>query len=61
MENEDVLAELGSSMQGLSDEEAAARLKRDGPNKLKEAQKLLTFCKDKLKDGPQSFPFRTDK
>ncbi len=52
MENEAVLAELGSSMQGLSDEEAAARLKRDGPNKLKEAPKDSLFKKflGELKD-----------
>ena len=52
MENEAVLAELGSSMQGLSDEEAAARLKRDGPNKLKEPPKDSLFKKflGELKD-----------
>ncbi len=38
-EKEDVLAEVGSSMQGLSDAEAAARLTRYGPNKLKEGKK----------------------
>ena len=52
MEKEAVLDELGSSMQGLSDEEAAARLKRDGPNKLKEAEKDSLFKKflGELKD-----------
>ena len=39
-EKEAVLAELGSSMEGLSDEEAAERLNRDGPNKLKEGKKV---------------------
>ncbi len=38
-EKEAVLAELGSSMEGLSDEEAAARLERDGLNKLQEGKK----------------------
>ncbi len=38
-ESEAVLKELGSSMKGLTDEEAAARLTRDGPNKLKEGKK----------------------
>ncbi len=38
-EKEAVLKDLGSSMEGLSDSEAAARLGRDGPNKLKEAKK----------------------
>ena len=38
---EAVLAETGSSMQGLTDEEAAARLTRDGPNRLKEEMKEL--------------------
>ena len=52
MENEAVLQELGSSMQGLSDEEAAARLKRDGANKLKEPPKDSLFKKflGELKD-----------
>ena len=36
---ETVLTETGSSMSGLTDEEAAARLSRDGPNKLKEGEK----------------------
>ncbi len=39
-EKEAVLAELGSSMEGLSDGEAAERLTRDGPNKLKEGKKV---------------------
>ena len=38
-DKEAVLAELGSSMTGLTDEEAAARLARDGHNKLKEGKK----------------------
>jgi len=38
-EKEAVLAEMGSSMEGLSDAEAAERLTRDGPNKLKESKK----------------------
>ena len=38
-EKEAVLAEMGSSMEGLSDAEAADRLTRDGPNKLKESKK----------------------
>ena len=38
-EKEAVLAEAGSSMEGLSDEEAAVRLVRDGHNKLKEGEK----------------------
>ena len=38
-EKEAVLAELGSSMEGLADGEAAARLERDGLNKLQEAKK----------------------
>ncbi|MBQ8136295.1 MAG: HAD-IC family P-type ATPase, partial [Clostridia bacterium] len=52
MESEAVLSEFGSSMQGLSDEEAAARLKKDGPNKLKEAPKDSLFKKflGELKD-----------
>ena len=52
MENEAVLAELGSSMQGLSDEEAAARLRSEGPNKLKQPPKdsLLKKFLGELKD-----------
>ena len=38
-EKEAVLAETGSSMEGLTEEEAAARLAQNGPNKLKEAEK----------------------
>ena len=51
-EKDAVLAELGSSMQGLSDEEAAARLQQDGPNKLKEGKKESLFRKflGELKD-----------
>ena len=51
-EKEAVLAEAGSSMEGLSEEEAAARLKRDGPNKLKEGEKesLLKKFLGELKD-----------
>ena len=44
-EKEAVLAEAGSSMEGLSDEEAAARLNRDGPNKLKAGEKESLFRK----------------
>jgi len=53
LENKEaVLAETGSSMQGLTDAEAAARLTRDGPNKLKEEKKdsLLTKFLGQLKD-----------
>ena len=51
-ESEAVLAELGSSMQGLTDAEAAARLAKDGPNKLKEGKKdsLLKKFLGELKD-----------
>ena len=42
---EDVLAETGSSMSGLTDGEAAARLERDGPNRLKEGAKESLFMK----------------
>ena len=51
-EKEAVLAEAGSSMEGLSDEEAAARLNRDGPNRLKEGKKesLLRKFLGELKD-----------
>ncbi len=51
-EREAVLEELASSMQGLDDEEAAARLDRDGPNRLKEGKKdsLLKKFLDELKD-----------
>ena len=44
-DKETVLAETGSSMQGLTDEEAAARLTRDGPNRLKEAKKESLISK----------------
>ena len=51
-EKEAVLAGLGSSMEGLSEEEAAQRLARDGQNKLKEAEKesLLRKFLGELKD-----------
>ena len=51
-EKEAVLAEAGSGMEGLTDEEAAARLTRDGPNKLREAKKdsLLKKFIGELKD-----------
>ena len=51
-EKEAVLAEAGSSMEGLSDEEAAVRLVRDGHNKLKEGEKesLLRKFLGELKD-----------
>ena len=51
-ESEAVLAELGSSMQGLTDAEAAARLAKDGPNNLKEGKKdsLLKKFLGELKD-----------
>ena len=51
-EKEAVLSELGSSMAGLTDAEAAARLTRSGPNKLKEGRKDSLFVKflGELKD-----------
>ncbi len=51
-EKETVLEETGSSMQGLTDEEAAARLARNGPNRLKEAKKesLISKFFGELKD-----------
>ena len=51
-EKENVLKETGSSMEGLTDAEAAERLKKDGPNKLKEAPKESLFKKflGELKD-----------
>ena len=51
-EKEAVLAETGSSMEGLTEEEAAARLTRDGPNKLKEGKKesLISKFLGELKD-----------
>ena len=38
-DKETVLAETGSSMEGLTDKEAGERLAQDGPNKLREGQK----------------------
>ena len=38
-DKETVLAETGSSMEGLTDKEAGERLTQDGPNKLREGQK----------------------
>ena len=51
-EKEAVLAETGSSMAGLTDAEASERLKRNGPNKLKEGKKdsLLVKFLGELKD-----------
>ena len=51
-EKETVMAETGSSMEGLTEEEAAARLIRDGPNRLKEGEKesLLSRFAGELKD-----------
>ena len=51
-EKDTVLAEMKSSMEGLTGEEAAARLTRDGPNKLKEGKKesLLSRFIGELKD-----------
>ncbi len=51
-EKEAVLAEAGSSMEGLSEEEAAKRLARDGHNKLKEPEKesLIRKFLGELKD-----------
>ena len=51
-EKEEVLKEFGSSMNGLMDEEAAARLSHDGPNKLREGEKESLFRKflGELKD-----------
>ncbi len=51
-DKEAVLAEAGSSMEGLSEAEAAARLEREGPNKLKEGKKdsLLKKFLGELKD-----------
>ena len=47
-----VLAETGSSMEGLAEEESAARLIKDGPNRLKEGTKesLLKKFLGELKD-----------
>ena len=51
-EKEAVLTQTGSSMTGLSDAEASERLKRNGPNKLKEGKKdsLLVKFLGELKD-----------
>ena len=51
-DKETVLAETGSSMEGLTVEEAGARLARNGPNKLKEAPKesLVRKFISELKD-----------
>ena len=51
-EKETVLLEAGSSMEGLTDEEAAARLAGEGPNKLKEGKKdsLLKKFLGELRD-----------
>ena len=40
-----VLKEVGSAHQGLTEEEAAVRLRENGENKLKEARKTSTFMK----------------
>ena len=49
---ETVLAETGSSMEGLTDQEAGERLTRDGPNRLKEGRKesLVRKFFSELKD-----------
>ena len=51
-EKESVVSGLGSSMNGLTDEEAAARLSSHGPNRLKEGKKesLLSRFAGELKD-----------
>ena len=51
-EKEKVLEALGSSMAGLSDAEAAERLAKEGPNRLKEEKKESVFRKflGELKD-----------
>ena len=51
-EKEAVLTQTGSSMAGLTDAEASERLKRNGPNKLKEGKKdsLLVKFLGELKD-----------
>ena len=51
-EKEAVLTQTGSSMTGLSDAEASERLKRNGPNKLKEGKRdsLLVKFLGELKD-----------
>ena len=47
-----VLEEAGSKAQGLTSEEAAARLEADGPNKLIEAKKRSSIARffDQMKD-----------
>ena len=49
---DEVLASLGSTPEGLSDAEAGSRLQKDGPNKLREAEKesLLRKFFDELKN-----------
>ena len=51
-DKESVLAETGSSMEGLTDQEAGERLTRDGPNRLKEGKKesLIRKFVSELKD-----------
>ena len=51
-EKEAVLTEMGSSMEGLTDAEAAGRLTKYGANKLKEGKKDSLFVKflGELKD-----------
>lgn len=44
-EKEAVMAEAGSSMEGLTEADASARLSREGPNKLKEGKKESLFRK----------------
>ena len=40
---QDVLADVGSTAEGLSAQQAQERLAKYGPNKLKEAEKLSLF------------------
>ena len=40
---EEILAEFESAESGLSEEQAAERLEKHGPNKLKEAPKVTVF------------------
>lgn len=49
---EEVLSSQGSSSQGLTGEEAAARLSKHGPNRLQEAKKITNFQRfvQQLKD-----------
>ncbi len=51
-DKEAVLAETGSSMEGLTDQEAGERLAQDGPNKLREGKKesLIRKFFSQLKD-----------